>query len=105
MVIRNRMVDADWAKHTCKASTTRACNVQFKRPPCIGAPLQVLSLQDHYKRRRDQPFQVELEDLSPAAFVERFAPVLPSAPPDGIFHVFISYRHGPDSEHTAAFYK
>jgi len=43
-------------------------------------------------------------ELTWDAFLVHFGVFLPVNPQSGMFHVFISYRHGEDSDHTAAFY-
>lgn len=69
-----------------------------------GVLAQVSMLQSHFEKNKDEPLTVESLELSWEEFVARFSPFLPVNPQSGIFHVFISYRHGGDSDHTAAFY-
>lgn len=66
----------------------------------------IASIQEHHARRANRmPFVVQRREFDGAELRTRFSSLLPCADRgrDSMFHVFVSYRHGDDSQHTSAF--
>lgn len=65
--------------------------------------LDVRSLQKHVMEHPTEPLTVLRSDISVRDIHRRFSALLPAVAIAQMYHVFVSYRHGRDSEYTAHF--